>query len=194
MILYYVQIKLNNFIEIYDDIIPKEGWDYIINQFDNREFPEEFVGGDTKFKKSYTVGMNFDDDYFSTFNEPIAFCLRIALEQYKQKYPFMNKLIYWACDKGYNLQRYQEGEGYHFLHCEQDGNPAYHSRMLVWMLYLNDAECGTEFPYQDIVIQPKSGRLLIWPAAWTHPHRGVVPNKGLKYIATGWYRYEKELC
>ena len=123
---------MNNFIEIYDGIIPKEGWDCIINEFDNKEFPERFVGGNNQFKKYYTVGMDFDDDYFSTFNEPIAFCLRIALEQYKQKYPFMNRLIYWGCNKDYNIQRYNgEGEGYHALHCEQDGVPAFHSRILV---------------------------------------------------------------
>ena len=182
---------MNNFIEVYDDIIPKEGWDILIESFDNTEFPKECIGGNNEFKKSYTVGMDFENDYFKVFNEPLLFVLRIALEQYKAKYPFMNRLIYWGCDKDYNIQRYNgEGEGYHALHCEQDGISEYHSRMLVWMLYMYDAECGTEFPHQNTVIQPKSGRLVLWPAAWTHPHKGVIPNKGLKYIATGWYRFE----
>ena len=63
-------------------------------------------------------------------------------------------------------------------------------RILAWMIYLNDAECGTEFPYQDITLEAKAGRLALWPAAWTHPHKGVTPNIGNKYIATGWYEYE----
>ena len=61
--------------------------------------------------------------------------------------------------------------------------------MLAWMVYLNDASSGTEFPYQNMTIQAKTGRTVIWPAAWTHPHRGVIPNVGVKYIATGWFYY-----
>ena len=29
----------------------------------------------------------------------------------------------------------------------------------------------------------------MWPAYWTHPHKGVTPNVGDKYIATGWLNY-----
>ena len=35
-------------------------------------------------------------------------------------------------------------------------------------------------------VQPKKGLLLIWPAYFTHKHRGNPPLKGEKYIATGW--------
>jgi len=36
------------------------------------------------------------------------------------------------------------------------------------MIYLNDAECGTEFPYQDIIVEAKEGRCVLWSAGWTH--------------------------
>ena len=58
---------------------------------------------------------------------------------------------------------------------------------LAWMVYLNDAASGTEFPYQEMIVEPKEGRTVIWPAGWTHPHKGVTPNEGIKYIATGWF-------
>ena len=39
------------------------------------------------------------------------------------------------------------------------------------------------------IVKPEIGRTVIWPAGWTHPHKGVTPNKGLKYIATGWFYF-----
>jgi len=56
------------------------------------------------------------------------------------------------------------------------------------MLYLNDNFEGgeTEFIYQKDRIKPRKNRLLIWPAAYTHVHRGNPPINGDKYIITGW--------
>ena len=71
------------------------------------------------------------------------------------------------------------------MHNESSGTYPY--RILAWMVYLNDAVSGTEFPYQERTVTPKTGRTAIWPAGWTHPHKGVTPNMGVKYIATGWF-------
>ena len=57
------------------------------------------------------------------------------------------------------------------------------------MIYLNYAKSGTEFPYYNKTIRAKKGRLVLWPSQWTHIHKGVTPNVGVKYIATGWYGY-----
>jgi len=47
----------------------------------------------------------------------------------------------------------------------------------------------TEFLYQSIRIKPVAGRTLIWPAGYTHVHRGNPPIKGEKMYATGWFEY-----
>ena len=60
---------------------------------------------------------------------------------------------------------------------------------MAWMFYLNDAKCGTEFLNYPTV-QAKRGRCVIWPAFWTHVHKGQLPNIGLKYIVTGWISFE----
>ena len=56
------------------------------------------------------------------------------------------------------------------------------------MLYLNTVtdEGGTEFPFQDITTPAIKGGLVIWPADFTHPHKGIISNTQEKYIATGW--------
>ena len=61
-------------------------------------------------------------------------------------------------------------------------------REFVLITYLNDVPAGgeTEFLYQGIRIQPKKGTTIIFPAAYTHMHRGNPPLGCTKYIATTW--------
>jgi len=59
-------------------------------------------------------------------------------------------------------------------------------------VYLNDIEerGGTLFKYQNVRCQPKAGKMVLWPAGWTHFHKSEVAPKETKYILTGWYRYK----
>ena len=55
-------------------------------------------------------------------------------------------------------------------------------------LYLNDDFEGgeTEFLYQNRRELPVAGDVIIFPAGYTHTHRGNPPIGGTKYIATSW--------
>ena len=59
------------------------------------------------------------------------------------------------------------------------------------MTYLNDVDDGgeTEFYYQKLKVKPRKGLTLIWPADWTHTHRGLSSPTQEKYIITGWLNY-----
>lgn len=103
----------------------------------------------------------------------------------------------------------------HLNHCEQfniqkynkktGGFPSWHSentpqrsltpdtvhlqcRHLAWMTYLNDVEEGgeTQFIHYKLSIKPRKGLTLLWPAFFTHRHRGLPSNTTEKMIATGW--------
>ena len=107
-----------------------------------------------------------------------------ALNLYIKKYTILanRPLEHTKC----KLQRTRPGEGYHTWHFE-DG-PDYPYRKLITMLYINDDyEAGeTEFIYQQTRINPVAGKFLIFPASWTHTHRGNQPLNGDKYILTSW--------
>lgn len=85
------------------------------------------------------------------------------------------------------IQRTLPSEGYHIWHCEHEPKLT-NGRFLAWSVFLNDVEEGgeTEFLYQSLRFSPKKGQALLWPAYFTHMHRGNPPLKGEKYIATGW--------
>jgi len=87
----------------------------------------------------------------------------------------------------YKIQRTSPGEGYHAWHSEIDKLRSAR-RILAWTLYLNTvAEGGeTEFLYQHLRVKPVEGTLVIWPAHFTHAHRGNPPIGEDKYIVTGW--------
>jgi len=110
---------------------------------------------------------------------------------YAEKYEILNELSPHS-PKGMCVQRTSESQGYHIWHCESSGNVS-SSRVLAYTLYLNDVEEGgdTEYIYQKIKIQPETGKLVIWPAFFTHPHRGNPVYSGYKYIITGWYTYDQ---
>jgi uncharacterized protein YbdZ (MbtH family) len=53
---------------------------------------------------------------------------------------------------------------------------------------LNDVDNGgTEFMYQSLTTEAKEGSIAIWPADWTHIHRGQTEQTVVKYVMTGWY-------
>ena len=96
-----------------------------------------------------------------------------------------------------NLQAYSGGRGgYPYWHCElypRDPRAETLHRHLLWTAYLNDdfEEGETEFLYQQRKVAPKTGSLLIAPAAFTHTHRGNRPLGGDKFIATSWVLFQR---
>lgn len=108
-----------------------------------------------------------------------------AFNEFAREFPFFAANSFK--DIGYNLQRTLPGEYYHW---HVDGGPgAFSERQLVAIWYLNDVPGPggeTEFPLQGVVVRPAQGKLVLFPPFWTHVHRGVTLEAGVKYIATTW--------
>ena len=128
--------------------------------------------------------------------ENLTEVLASTIEQYKNKYPFLHELARWDISHTFKMQKYLPNEAYFVLHTENTGivDGFVERRLIAWMLYLNDVTDGgeTEFPTQEIKFKPKAGSMLMWPAYWTHPHRGLPSLTEVKYIATGWFSFIKK--
>ena len=112
-----------------------------------------------------------------------------ALDDYMTHYGTLrSKHVYSNFNK---VQKTPAGGGYHVWHDELGQSVQHSDRVLVWMMYLNnDFEGGeTEFLYQKKRVQPEPGTIVIWPAQWTHQHKGNMVLKGNKYIITGWIHH-----
>jgi prolyl 4-hydroxylase len=119
--------------------------------------------------------------------------LHNVLELYKDKFYWSDKTGPWGIES-INVQKYDPNGGYFVWHSERTSGaePAVY-RHLVFMTYLNTVEDQgeTEFFYQQTKVKPQKGLTLIWPADWTHTHRGLTSPSETKYIATGWFSFYK---
>jgi len=123
--------------------------------------------------------------------------LQKVTEQYIKKYPWCNNGAPWTMYERCNIQYYPPGGGFKIWHTERNSARFPNAmRHLVFMTYLNDVNDpddeyagGTEFLHQDVKIKAKKGLTVIWPADWTHVHRGIISEKSSKYIITGWYSF-----
>ena len=112
-----------------------------------------------------------------------------VMDAYFEVYPMAGEL---QCNFAslFNIQRYPPGGGYKGWHFERGNHRENRERHLVWMTFLTDnADGGTEFQYQDVYIPAVKGKTVIWPAEWTHTHRGRVCDTE-KTIITGWVDLE----
>ena len=128
------------------------------------------------------------NEIFQTYFEKLFECYK----NYIDEWHFLKDLAQRLEIGSFNLQRYIPGQHFKKIHTERSciDNSC---RVFAFMTYLNEVEEGgsTYFSHYDIEIQPKTGLTLIWPAEWTHAHRGNIIKTGSKYIITGWINFAK---
>jgi len=109
--------------------------------------------------------------------------------QYVEYYNLHGIVPPLAVTEHFNVQKYPLKGAFHRIHADRGYGPHEHSlRELVWMTYLNDVHTGgeTEFMFYKLKIKPQRGLTLLWPAGWTHLHRGLPSATTEKMIITGW--------
>ena len=184
-----------DFIGVYEKTCPPDMCKEIIDFFeDNKDLQfrgRTSFGGtviiEPKVKDSKDMTLSFIDETVPSII--IARILKAKTSIYIDTYRSTDVVAAFSVEMGYNLQRYNQGQGYHLLHCENSARGM--ERVLAWTLYLNTVTegGGTYYPEYDRTIDAVEGRLCIFPALWTHAHKGIVSNTETKYIATGWYIY-----
>lgn len=118
--------------------------------------------------------------------------LNNCVSEYIKKYFYAAYYGKWTITEEINIQKYLPKQGFFQWHTERTmAISPNNNRHLVFMTYLNDVNDGgeTEFYYQNVKVKPQKGKTLIWPADWTHTHRGITSLTQEKYIATGWFNY-----
>ena len=184
-----IELKEGSFIFEFNDSLSKDKCDEIIKRFENSS-DQHYQGRigqnlkeDTSIKKSTDMVISGKDEW-KDIDELLFTSLAKALSRVKKQFEFFNGPFK---DVGYAVQRTKPGEYYHW-HVDS-GSHQLSDRQLVAIWYLNDIEGPggeTEFLNQAIKVKPETGKLILFPPFWTHEHRGVKLQKGVKYIATTW--------
>ncbi len=128
------------------------------------------------------------------FFEAYFFKLYTFYSDYVKQWPFLETFVKKIDIGHFNLQRYHSGQHFGSIHTERSGLSTLH-RVYAWMTYLNDVNVedggSTSFTHYGLDIQPRKGLTLIWPAEWTHAHKGNVLKANSKYIITGWMNFSE---
>ena len=188
-----VEVKPDSFVFEIKKALPDFLCDDMVARFEANESDQytgrvgSDMGSDTDLKKTTDLVAS-GKKHWKDVDNNLFRSLAMALKEFKERYPYFANMSRFK-DMGYNLQRYQPGEYYHW-HVDAD-NEALSTRQLVALWYLNDVEAGgeTEFIHQKISITPEKGKLVLFPPFWTHQHRAAVVEKGVKYIATTWITF-----
>lgn len=147
---------------------------------------------DPKAKTSLDLSLNYEEVSKNIALKKYMASIQMAIDAYIKTYNFAGLFSPFGMEE-LNIQYYQPGESFSQWHTERSTKEMpMASRHIVFMTYLNDVLNGgeTEFYYQKVKYVPKKGTTLVWPADWTHTHRGL-PAQEEKYIITGWLDYIK---
>jgi len=178
-----------SFIEVYDNALTKKECGILISCFDDSKdvLPGKTSGGyQPEIKKCLELSCDFRNKSIVTNIIRPTLCKYI--DSYADKYVSLDVIHKWKYFPRYNFQKYEkESDGYKGWHTEHGPDGESRDRIMAWMFYLNNAESGTDFLHYQ-TLRAKMGRLVIWPASWTHLHRSHL-NKGFKYIITGWISF-----
>ena len=187
-----------SFILTIDNLISDQACDGLVNYFNMLE-ANNLTG--TRRRVEGALEINKDDSFIYVPDDgyvmhhlPGGLIEELEIGLYHRLLPeyYSKYSILETCKilKNFNnkIQKTKPGGGYHAWHFEADNMLMSH-RVLAWIVYLNDDFEGgeTEFLYQGVRVKPKKGTAVIWPAAFTHAHRGNPPLDNTKYIATGWF-------
>jgi len=192
-----------DFIGVFSEVYPEKFCAHLIAEFDRNQTlgagsdRQTGEGANKHIKEDYQIFSNGKNINFEPFDDKSTVDmffkgLQHCFEVYTNEFSTL-KGININCNN-MKMQKTSTRGGYHVWHGEQ-GNGAEANRGIVYMLYLNtlptEANGETEFLYQQRRISPVGNTMVLWPAAFTHAHRGnPVYGDNSKYIVTGWFYHE----
>ena len=186
-----LKYEFKEFIGIYENAFTQKECEDTIKLFENYHkagytYAREnlILKDDVSVSISPSIELDQGPEFINSFHNRLY---NYLYPIYNNQYQILQSLRKHK-SKYIKIQKTCPTQGYHVWHCEQDTQELNVNRILVWTLYLNDVEEGgeTEYLYQSMRIKPKMGTFTIFPAHFTHTHRGNPPLSGVKYIATGW--------
>ena len=167
-----------DYITVYDDVItPKKCDDYI-------KFFEDNINYSFKEKKEWRSFQELSLNKFTDLTKEID----NLFIPYVKKYQKDNNISDLIWPYSYQLEesrfkKYLPNSNDRFDFHADATMPNTMSRFLSMFIYLTDNESGhTSFPTRDIKIQPKKGRLLMFPPNFCYPHIGEKVIDKPKYI------------
>ena len=185
--------KLEDFIKVFDDIVPIDLCDKILEEYiDSSEWLDSLIGsGQGSLNKNIrncsripismeeSINKNYESRKFIDMN--LHSHLFEGLKKYNLLFPNLSTEI----DTGYELLRYNTGEFYS-THTDSFKQQ---QRSVSCSVSLNDDFVGGEFSFFDreIMIRLPKGSVVMFPSNFMYPHEIMPVIEGTRYSIITWY-------
>jgi hypothetical protein len=166
---------MTDWILIKDNVFSDQECDEIINTHkENCVFEKDY-----KYYSCTDIDINsFKYDYKINY----------LLDEYVKEYEESGKTAsIWSLTT-MRFKHFKPGESFYNWHSEN--SMTYPHRVLALQIYLSNHNCGTEFSAYDKTVLSVKGRATMFPAYFTHTHRGqVCPENKDRYLLTGYVNF-----
>jgi len=184
-------VDLNDLIQVHENALEPEVCDFLIQFFDNQSQLHERIEND--LRPNFTqVNLTENCKISRDVNLIHDIIIKNAFAHRDKYYEFIDKRVFPESHafEQFRIKKYNSGGDDMFdTHVDvQDYASA--RRYLAYLWYLNDVEEGGKTVFNGLTIQPKKGKLIMFPPLWMFPHKGEPPLSSPKYILTGYLHYK----
>lgn len=189
--------KLSDYVMILDDVLSDELCNELIEKFDaslNVESTEATWHGSYQ-KRFDELNLTKEEEFQENCIELYTLSKNLV-EFYKEKC----EIEFFPTKIGYEelrLKKYSVNDTDKFDWHSDVGDYSSARRFLSMFFYLNDVEDGGQtvfndssfYPEKDLSINPRRGRIVVFPPMWMYPHKALPPISNSKYILSTYCHY-----
>lgn len=121
-----------------------------------------------KYKEKDADFTSIHSDLEQLIHQAVSSCLA----HYMSEYEIQTRMFDDINDTGFQVQKYDRNHGYFRTHVDSFPGQSVSNRVISVLIYLNTVEHGgeTNFPLHNQEVKPVAGRIVLFPATFTHPH------------------------
>lgn len=190
--------SLSHYVRVYDNAFSSAFCKFLIEEYEKKK---------DKFETARLSEHEWDFDYRSF--EEVNICEEDVFKPYLSQYYDRIKEVYHqyvkdvgsvylpkdAALEAVRLKKYENNEVDQFGWHTDVGDAISSKRFLVMFTYLNDVVDGGETEFESnteegFTVNPKCGRIVVFPPMWMFPHKGNKPISNPKYILSTYLHYK----
>ena len=157
----------------------------VFNKNECNEIIDMYKNSCVKAEHNYLGYLSRDIEDFKYIKK-----LFTVIEKYKQKFKEINLTASKWKLNNIRFKHFKPTKCFNSWHSEH--NLTYPNRLLSIQVYLSDHNCGTEFFNGDVILS-EQGKVTLFPAYFTHTHRGqICPDNKDRYLLTGYLEFNEK--
>ena len=169
-------------IKIYDGVFTDKQCKKLIDKFQHNEEQHEIFNNDVmQFTQYNFTAHHPQSKLHSQLSEQVA---QLARRYFPDV--FVRVLTNIGGLEQFSIKKYNPG-GEFKLHIDVMNRES-SIRAVGFLFYLNDSDGYTDFINHNIRVEPKAGRVVVFPPTWEYPHIGQASSKD-KYIMSTYLHY-----